>query len=82
MQVFSDVYSIWGYVWGSYNVWGVTNWKSSQIALRAFVSLCGGLWWGGVRYCCGRLSGGLCGGLRALLFLVGWVFSQVVFESL
>ena len=45
----------------------VTNWKGPQIALRAFVSLCRGLWWGGVRYCCGRLSEGLYGGLRAIL---------------
>jgi len=69
MQVFSDVYSILflggGFGWGN----------GSEVALCASVSLCGGLWRGGLKYCCGRLSGGLCGGLRAFLFFsAGGIF--------
>ena len=52
---------------------GEVGWgNGSEVALRASVSLCGGLWWGGVKYCYRRLSGGLYGGLRAIL-----VFSAV-----
>jgi hypothetical protein len=64
------MYSIWGYV-------GEVGWREgSQVALRASVGLCVGLWRGGVKYCYRRLSGGLYGGLRAfLVFNAGGIFS-------
>ena len=57
-------------------MWGEVGWgNGSEVALRASVSLCGGLWRGGVKYCCRRPSGGLYGGLRAFVFFsAGGIF--------
>ncbi len=48
---FWDVFVLWGWGGGVYNV--------CFVVLVSFVGACGGCLWGGVRFVCGRLLGGL-----------------------